>query len=70
MLCVLYAALAQFREVFPRIVELEGGEPAPAAFPYDCPLGQGPRRCDLHHQAPGRNDNKAAQGGFGGPQHE
>ena len=27
ILRVLYAALAQLREVFPRIEELEGGEP-------------------------------------------
>ena len=36
MLRVFYPALAQLREIFPRIVELEGREPAPAALSDDC----------------------------------
>ncbi len=70
MLCVFSAGLAQFREVFPGIVELEGGKPAPAALSDDCPLGHGTRGSKLHHKAPGRDDDQAAQGGLCGPQHE
>ena len=42
MLRVLYAALAQLRETFPRIEELEGGRAwLPLPFPIICPLGMG-----------------------------
>ena len=58
----------QLREVFPRIEELEGGEPAPAALSDHVPLGHGPRRRQLHHKTPRRDDNQAPHGGFGGPQ--
>ena len=37
-----------------------------------CPISprrHGTRRCWLHHKAARRDDNKAAHGGFGGPQH-
>ena len=34
----------------------------------DLPLGHRTRRCHLHHKAPRRDDNKAAHGGFGGPE--
>ena len=34
-------ALAQFREIFPRIEELEGGEPAPALPDHACPSCMG-----------------------------
>ena len=33
------------------------------------PLRHGTRGRHLHHQPPGRNDNEAPHGGFGGPQH-
>ncbi len=69
ILRVFYPVLAQLREIFPRIVELEGGEPAPATLSDHVPLGHGTRRRHLHHKAPRRDDDKAAHGGFGGAEH-
>jgi hypothetical protein len=62
------AVLAQGREIFPRIEQLEGGTPASAALP-DSPRRHRTRRCWLHHKAARRDDDKAAHGGFGGPEH-
>ena len=58
--------LAQLREIFPRIEELEGGEPAPVALSDLEPLGHGPRGSQLHHKPTRRDDNKSPHGGFGG----
>ena len=48
MLRVFDPALAQLWEIFPRIEELEGGEPASAALSDDLPLGHRTRRHKLH----------------------
>ena len=61
MLRVLYAVLTQFREIFPRIEELEGGTWR-TALSDDVPLGHGTRGGGLHHKAAGHNDDEAAQG--------
>ncbi len=66
--CVFYAALAQLRKILPRIEELEGGDPVSAALADDFPLWHGTRGRHLHHKAAGRDDDKAAHGGFGGPE--
>ena len=42
ILRVFYPALAQFREIFPHIIEPEGGEPAPAALADLVSFGHGP----------------------------
>ena len=45
------------------------GRGRPAALSDPVSLGHGPRRCHLHHETPGCDDNEAPHGGFGGPQH-
>jgi hypothetical protein len=69
ILRVFDPVLAQLREILPRIVELEGGEPAPVAFSDLEPLGHGTRRRHLHHKTTRRNDNETPDGGFSGVQH-
>ena len=69
ILRVFYAGVAQLREKFALIAEPEGGTGRPAAlsdlrapWAWDAKAPPSPR-------APGRNDNEAPDGGFGGPQH-
>ena len=69
ILRVFYPAVAQLREKYALVAELEGGTGRPAALSDPVSLGHGTRRRHLHHQPPGRNDNEAPDGGFGGPQH-
>ena len=51
------------------IEELEGRKGMPAALSDLASLGHGTRGRNLHHNTPGRDDNEAPDGGFGGPQH-
>ena len=54
---------------FTRIEELKGGKPA-SDTPHDlASFNDGPRGRQFHHHIPGRNDDQAANGGLGRPQH-
>ena len=68
MLRVFYPVLVQLRKILTRIEEFEGGGAWRATLSDDLPLGHGPRRCHLHYKAAGRDDNKAPDGGFSGPE--
>jgi hypothetical protein len=68
MFRVFHAGLAQLREILPRIAEPEGGRPASAAFGDGVALRHGTRGRHLHHKAARRDDDQAADGGFGGPE--